>query len=173
MRYNIPAVLPEVINFGSEDYEYSWKIFGDEALGGKSKAQITQNDHTLKISGNIVNINNTAFACLRSESLEHDLSDVKFIDVEMRSDGRPYAFELEYNHGWHEDKLGYMIYDGSQEWQTVRIPMSAFSKIRFKQIVDSNYNPDVLKNIYRFGFYVSDGIEGPFEFELKSISFIY
>ena len=173
MRFKHPSILPGLITLGIENYDYTWKTFGDQVLGGLSTAHIVQKDTSIKVTGFTINKHGKAFTCLRSQSLKHDLSNVIFIDIKIKTDGRPYAFELEYNHGWHEEKLGSMINTTAGQWHTVRVPMSSFNKVKFCEIIDSKYDPKILNNIYRFGFYVSDNIDGPYEFEVESIDFIY
>jgi hypothetical protein len=51
----------------------------------------------------------------------------------LKTDERPYVFEREYNEGWQNKKLGFMIYTLPYHWTTVQIPIAEFKHIKFKK----------------------------------------
>lgn len=173
MKQQSLSKRPEHIKFSNQDFDYTWKILSDELLGGKSNAIITQLENSLKVTGTIIKTHNTAFICLISNKVSLDLSQLSFIEIRIKTDGRPYGFQMEYNEGWQNDKLSYIMKTTSEIWQVIRFPASSFQNIDFKGISNSSYNPKILSHIYKFGFCVPQSSEGSFEFEIESISFKY
>lgn len=165
--------VPDLINLGTRDIKYSWNVFNDTALGGKSVGHITYYDDYICYFGEIININNTGFSRLQSNKLEYNLSKIQEIHLKIKSDGRPYAFEMEFNHGWQHEKLGQLFQSSRKdEWETVILKITDFKVVKFKEVIGSSYNSKLLRKILRFNFYVAEKIEGPFKLEIASISFI-
>jgi hypothetical protein len=92
-------LIPTEIAFGSNQYRYRWLPFDDTATGGKSTSKSEVHQDHLTYSGIIRNINNSAWSCLRSNKIDQDVSTHNCIEIKLKTDGRPYAFEMEYNEG--------------------------------------------------------------------------
>lgn len=170
---HFPTIIPRLINFGEEEHKFTWTVFCDSIIGGTSHGQITFYDNHLSFNGEITNINNTGFCCLRLEKMALQLTNLKEIQLTVKTDARPYVYEIEYNQGWHEEKLGQMFTSTPEVWQTVILPIENFKVMKFKKIIDQKCDFRVLNHIFRFGIHVAEKIKGPFKFEISGIKFIY
>jgi hypothetical protein len=165
-------LIPTEIAFGSNQYRYRWLPFDDTATGGKSTSKSEVHQDHLTYSGIIRNINNSAWSCLRSNKIDQDVSTHNCIEIKLKTDGRPYAFEMEYNEGWQNEKLGFMIHTLPYHWTTVQLPIAEFKHVKLRQILDKELDRSVLNHILRYNFHVAEGITGPFRLEIESIKFL-
>ncbi|WP_213523647.1 CIA30 family protein [Nonlabens sp.] len=163
---------PKEIFFGMNQYRYRWITFNDTLTGGKSTSKLEQQQDWITYSGIIRNINNSAWSCMRSNKIEQDLSDYSLIEIKLKTDGRPYAFEIEYNEGWQNEKLVSMIYTLPHHWTTVQLPIHQFKHAKLRQILDKKLDESVLNHVLRYNFHVAEEITGPFQLDIECIRFI-
>lgn len=164
-------LIPTEITFGRNQYRFRWLPFNDTATGGKSTSKLELHHDRIAFSGIIRNINNSAWSCLRSNKIDQDLSTHTFIEIKLKTDGRPYAFEMEYNEGWQNEKLFFMIHTLPFHWTTIQIPIAEFKHVKFRQVLDKELDTSVLKHILRYNFHVAEEITGPFQLEIEYIKF--
>lgn len=167
----INKLVPTEITFGKEQLRYQWLPFDDRVTGGKSTSIIEQHDNHITYSGTIRNINSSAWSCIRSNRIDQDLSKYTSIEISLKTDGRPYAFEIEYNEGWQHEKIGFMVHTLPDKWTTVHFPIADFQHVKFGEIVSHEVDLTVLKHILRYNFYVAEKIVGDFKLEVASIKF--
>ncbi|WP_124980587.1 CIA30 family protein [Nonlabens xiamenensis] len=164
-------ITPEEIKFGRQELRYQWLPFDDKVTGGRSTSIVEQHENHTTYSGEIRHINNSAWSCLRSNKVIQDLSKYTSIEIKLKTDGRPYAFEMEYNEGWQHEKIGFLIRTLPNEWTTVHFPIADFQHSIFGEIQDKPVDLSVLDNILRYNFYVAERITGPFRLEIEYIKF--
>jgi hypothetical protein len=165
-------LIPTEITFGTSQYRYRWLTFNDTVTGGKSTSKLELHHDRVAYSGTIRNINNSAWSCLRSNKIDQDLSMYTLVEIRLKTDGRPYAFEMEYNEGWQNEKLGFMIYTLPYHWTTVQLPIAEFKHVKFRQILDKKLDSSILNQILRYNFHVAEEITGPFQLEIEYIRFL-
>lgn len=159
------------ILFNETELRYEWKSYTDAVTGGTSEAKLTFNDDYLTFHGNITKTTNGCWASLRSNTVLQNLTAYQGVEIKLKSDGRPYAFEMEYNVAWQDPKLGYMIITPANEWTVVRIPLKSFKTVQLNTLTKTSVDPSVFKSINRFNFFVAGKIIGPFELHLEYIKF--
>ena len=130
----------------------------------------------LPASGNVVK---SGYALARSKLLQpslfgstyHDVGDLNnALEVVCRGDGRTYVLNVRTDGLGPEDMFQAAIYTrGGPLWQRARVPFSDFllttmGYVQNEQVV---LNP---QKILTVGFLLSDGRDGPFQFDLKSIT---
>lgn len=164
-------LIPTEITFGTSQYRYRWLTFNDTLTGGKSTSKIELHHDRITYSGTIRNINNSAWSCLRSNKINQDLSTHSTVEIKLKTDGRPYTFEMEYNEGWQNEKLGFMIYTSAFHWTTLQLPIAEFKHIKLRQLLDKELDSSVLNHILRYNFHVAEEITGPFQLEIEYIKF--
>jgi hypothetical protein len=165
-------LIPTEINFGIHQYRYRWLTFDDKATGGKSTSELEYHHDRITYTGTIRNINNSAWSCMRSNKIDQDLSLYSLIEITLKTDGRPYAFEMEYNEGWQNEKLGYMIHTLAHHWTTVQLPIAEFKHVKLRKILDKELDTSVLNQVLRYNFHVAEEITGPFLLEIARIRFL-
>jgi hypothetical protein len=164
--------IPAEIAFGIHQYRYRWLPLDDKVTGGESTSKLELHHNRITYSGIIKNINNSAWSCMRSNKINQDLSTHTLVEIKLKTDGRPYAFEMEYNEGWQNEKLSFMIHTLPYHWTTVQLPIAEFKHIKFRQILDKELEKNVLSHISRYNFHVAEEITGPFQLEVEYIKFL-
>ncbi|WP_298956061.1 CIA30 family protein [uncultured Nonlabens sp.] len=167
----VNKLVPTEITFGKDQLRYQWLPFDDRVMGGKSSSIIEQHDDYITYRGIIRNINNSAWSCIRSNRIDQDLSPYTSIEIKLKTDGRPYVFEIEYNEGWQHEKIGFMIHTVPNNWTTVHFPIADFRRVKFGEMLPGEVDLSVLKHILRYNFFVAEAIVGEFKLEVESIKF--
>ncbi|ALM19780.1 hypothetical protein JCM19294_76 [Nonlabens tegetincola] len=169
----LEPLIPTEIKFGRNmEYRFKWTPLTDSLTGGKSTGKIIQHDHYVEFCGTIKSVNNSSWSMLRSHKLEQDLSEVKFIEIKLRTDGRPVAFEIEFNPGVQQEKYGYMIRMHKNTWKTIKLPINHFKRVLFHNIIPGEIDKENLKKVLRYNFYISDGIVGDYSIDVEYIKFL-
>jgi NADH dehydrogenase [ubiquinone] 1 alpha subcomplex assembly factor 1 len=164
-------LTPTKINFSKDEFRYQWMPFDDSVTGGKSTSTVEIQDNHIVYKGEIKNVNNSSWSSLRSNRIHQDLSNYNNVEIRLKTDGRPYAFEMEYNEGWQHEKIGFMIHTLPNNWTTIHFPFTDFQHVKLGEIVKKAVDLSVLKDILRYNFYVAEQITGPFHLEIEYIKF--
>jgi hypothetical protein len=127
------TLIPTEIAFGIGQYRYHWLPFYDKVTGGNSTSKLKLHRKRISYSGIIRNINNSAWSYMRSNKEVQDLSMHSLVEIKLKTDECPYVFEMEYNEGWQNEKLGFMIHTLPYHWTTVQLPIAEFKHIKFKK----------------------------------------
>ena len=80
-------------------------------------------------------VDENAWAGMRSKKEAHNLSDYKFIEIKIRTDGQPYHFQMEHDDAWEKDKLGITIDIVKNKWKTMHMEMADFNFIAFRNML--------------------------------------
>ncbi|MEM6783960.1 MAG: CIA30 family protein [Bacteroidota bacterium] len=156
-------------DFHEADLAERWIAVNDNVMGGRSTGGPTFTDSTLVFAG-ATNTTGGGFSSTRTPS-DYDLSGYDGIELRYRADGRTYEFDMQNG----ERDMGFAIAyrasfetEASEDWQTVRLPFSAFRATRFGQVVDDRQlDPATIQTL---GLYIFDGQDGPFEIEVDHIA---
>jgi hypothetical protein len=144
-----------------------WSIVNDGVMGGRSQGFVSIADGVLRFEGELVTDGGGFTSVRTNRSL--DLTGYDGLALRVRGNGR--RFEVEVfdgeRYGWRtvSRRAGFPT---SQEWQTVRVPFSALRDTVFGRPVSVDRVD--LSSIERIGFYILDGIDGPFWLEVGGIS---
>lgn len=171
MPDKIFKLIPTEITFGEDELRYKWNTLDDQLTGGKSSSRIKQSETFIRYSGTIRSINKSSWSCLRSNRIDQDLSKYKAVKLKINSDGRPYAFQIEFNEGWHDEKLSCVFQSLPNQWTTVHLKFEDFQHIKFTEKSTKILNHSVLNHVLRYNILVAENITGPFKLEIESITF--
>lgn len=159
------ATDTELFDFSSEDAG-DWGVVNDGVMGGRSKGYITIEDGSLRFSGELVT-RGGGFTSVRT-SKRVDLSEYDGLALRVRGNGR--VFEMEINdgrrYGWQTVSRR-APFETDESWREVRVPFSQLRATVFGRRVD--VPPVDLKEVERIGFYILDGIDGPFRLEVDRV----
>ena len=154
--------------FTFDDDDESWTIQNDGVMGGRSTGSYEIDGGTLTFTGDVV----TQGGGFTSVLIDHDadLSGTDGLELRVRGGGR--TFEVEVDDGTR-DSRGRQVsrratFDTTDDWQTVRVPWSAFETSVFGEPHDAA--PLDAEAIQAFGLYIIDGQDGPFRLEVDRIA---
>ncbi|MEL7167853.1 MAG: CIA30 family protein [Bacteroidota bacterium] len=158
-------------DFTEADAANRWTIVNDNVMGGRSVGGPTFTDSTVVFAGD-TNTRGGGFSSIRTSPGDYNLGAFEGIELRFRADGRTYEFEMYTG----ERAGGYLpvVYRASfkaqtdGEWETVRIPFTAFSASGFGRPLP-DYTLDPSRGQY-VGLFVYDGQDGPFRLEVDRIS---
>ena len=144
----------------------SWTIVNDGVMGGRSKGYSRISDGTLRFDGTLVT-RGGGFTSVRTDK-RVDLSGFDGLEMRVRGNGR--SFEVEINdgqrYGWR-DVSRRIPFDTEEAWRVVRV---AFSEVRSTVFGEPVTVPEIdLASVEQIGFYILDGIDGPFWLEVDSV----
>lgn len=151
----------------SDPNEVGWQVVNDGVMGGRSKGHVEIEDGRLRFSGTLVT-RGGGFTSIRTPQTL-DLSGFQGLELRVRGNGR--TFEVEVNdgrrYGWRSVSRR-APFETDTGWRTVRVPFPALRATVFGRRVD--VPPVQLDRVERIGFYILDGVDGPFELEVDSVS---
>jgi len=155
----------ELFDF-TDTAERDWTIVNDGVMGGRSQGYVSIADGVLRFEGELVT-QGGGFTSVRTNRT-FDLSGYDGLALRVRGIGR--RFEVEVfdgaRYGWRTVSRR-AAFPTSEQWQTVRVPFSALRATVFGRPV--SVDPVDLSSIERIGFYILDGIDGPFWLEVDRI----
>jgi len=166
-------ITPKEIIFGEEKKTLTWTTFTDEVVGGLSKGKLLRHEDFLEFSGSLFPSIDKGWAGMRSVHELHDLSSYKFIEIKIKTDGKPYHFQMEYDPSWQNDKLSTIIDIVSNQWKVMHIEMEAFQIYNTKTGF-LNRKPKLeenLKMIHRYNILSSSKNVSDFNFQIEYIKF--
>lgn len=143
-----------------------WAVVNDGVMGGRSKGYGRISAGILRFDGALVT-RGGGFTSVRTDK-RVDLS--RFDGLEMRVRGNGRTFEVEINdgqrYGWRNVSRR-IPFNTSEEWRDVRVP---FSDVRSTVFGEQVGVPEIdLESVEQFGFYILDGIDGPFWLEVDIV----
>jgi NADH dehydrogenase [ubiquinone] 1 alpha subcomplex assembly factor 1 len=171
MFKKVIKIIPSRISFGKDEPRFKWNTLDDKLTGGRSSSKIEKGESTIIYNGIIRGINNSSWSCLRSNKIDQDISSFSGVKIKLRSDGRPYAFQIEYNEAWQEVKLSCSFQTMPNQWNIVDLKFNDFEHIQFGDTSRKEINKSVLDHVLRYNFYVADKSTGPFSLEIDYIQF--
>jgi len=144
-----------------------WAIVNDGVMGGRSKGYRDIVDGVMRFDGTLV----TRGGGFTSVRTAHSVDLSGFDGLEMRVRGNGRSFEVEVNdgqrYGWRSVSRR-MPFDTSEDWRVVRAPFSDLRSTVFGEPVSV---PEIdLESVEQLGFYILDGIDGPFWLEVDRVS---
>ena len=150
----------------SDPRDGRWQVVNDGVMGGRSKGYVEIGDGRLQFSGTLVTRGGGFTSIRTSRSL--DLSAYQGLELRVRGNGRTFEVEVSdgQRYGWRNVSRR-APFETDAEWRTVRIPFSALRATVFGRRVD--VTPVQLNRVERLGFYILDGVDGPFELEVDSV----
>ncbi len=126
-------VKPKELIFDEYTNDNKWLTFTDEVIGGLSTGDALQHDNYVEFKGKLrPSYGKRGWCALRSPKGNHDLEDYKFIEIKIKTDGKPYHFQLEYDLAWQGEKLSTKIDIVSNQWKVMHIEMSDLKLFDFK-----------------------------------------
>lgn len=159
------------ILFNEKELIYDWKPYTDAVVGGTSTAHVKTRDGYVSFRGTINAISSASWASLRSNLVPQDLSLFTGVSLTIRTDGRPYDFEIEYNLAWQDPKAIYTIRPEANEWVTIKIPFANFYTSQLNNVISENVEASAFARVKRFNFCVAKKIVGDFRLDIESVSF--
>ena len=161
------ADTASLLLFDFEDASASrWSIVNDGVMGGRSQGYGRIAEGIMRFDGTLVT-RGGGFTSVRTVH-RADLSDFDGLEMRVRGNGR--RFEVEINDGrryrWRPVSRR-IPFDTSGQWRTVRV---SFSDLRSTVFGRSVSVPEIdLASIQQIGFYILDGIDGPFWLEVDRV----
>lgn len=146
--------------------ESNWTVVNDGVMGGRSKGYREISGGVLRFDGTLVT-RGGGFTSVRTPR-RVDLSGFDGLEMRVRGNGR--SFEVEVNdgrrYGWRNVSRR-IPFDTTEEWRTVRVRFSDVRSTVFGEPVTVSQID--LSSVERLGFYILDGIDGPFWLEVDSV----
>lgn len=166
-------IQPQEILFGSNRNNLSWTPFSDQVVGGFSKIALTTHEEHQEFSGSLKPILDNGWAGMRSVKELHDLSKYKFIEIKIKTDGRPYHLQLEHDPAWQADKLSAVIDIVANKWKVMHLEMESL-KIYNAYKGYSRRTPKITKAIslvQRYNILAASKTVTTFNFQIEYIKF--
>lgn len=166
-------ITPKEIFFDEKNRNLEWSAFTDQMIGGLSRGNIKQHEEHLEFSGNVRPVSDQAWAGMRSRSQAHNLSDYKFIELKIKTDGQPYHLQMEFEDAWQKDKLGIEIDIVKNQWKTMHLEMADFKTYNNREGF-LNKKPKltkVLPLIKRYNIMASSKYQIDFNFQIEYLKF--
>ncbi|MBL37207.1 MAG: hypothetical protein CMP07_02240 [Xanthomonadales bacterium] len=146
--------------------ESNWSVVNDGVMGGRSKGYREVAGGIMRFDGTLVTRGGGFTSVWTPRRV--DLSSFDGLEMRVRGNGRD--FEVEVNdglrYGWRNVSRR-IPFETTEEWRTVRVPFSDVRSTVFGEPV--NVAQIDLASVERFGFYILDGIDGPFWLEIDSV----
>ncbi|SCY07851.1 Complex I intermediate-associated protein 30 (CIA30) [Nonlabens sp. Hel1_33_55] len=167
------STKPDILLFGDQRENLTWSKYTDEVVGGLSKGEIIHHEEFLEFTGTLKPTLDHGWAGLRSKKEQHDLSDYKFIELKIKTDGQPYHFQLEHNPAWQEDKLSIEIDIVANKWRTMHLEMEDFKiyNTHTKYLTRKPKLNTILNAIKRYNILASSKNAADFNFQIEYIKF--
>ena len=143
-----------------------WYIQNDGVMGGRSKGNVDIADGTMTFDGTLVTRGGGFSSVLTEQPL--DVSDYEGVEVYARGNGRSFAFAL---HDGTRDR-GREIwwraeFTPGEEWAWHKVPFAQMKATAHGEPMrDASLN---LSSIATSGFYIIDGVDGPFRLEVQEV----
>ena len=148
----------------------NWRILLDGVMGGKSSgSRYAEGEHMI-FKGRI-NTDGGGFSSMRRQIAPGEIEGAASLDMRLKTDGRAYklTFRTDARH-WGRS-VSYQL-DIPQtpegEWTDVTLALDGFRTSVFGRTVRAK--PFDAKDVREMGIILADGIDGPFEFGLRSLT---
>jgi hypothetical protein len=163
----------------------TWHIVTDAAIKGSSRATIKIcEEHGIgqfaRFEGKLtkrVQANNepvlSGFAAAQRQLFEPhiELSEYAYVDITMRSDGRPYVLSLRVESmNPRERYQGVLAVDKASTWTTQRLPLANLLLTFNGRQSTSQRAIDGYAKLMSVGIFTADGVDGPFRLDIANIT---
>jgi len=168
---NAQRVDDVLVDFGKPDMQGRWWIVNDGVMGGISKSELVYSGEGTAIFRGYVSIeNNGGFASTRTEPKPLGVSNNHTgFQLRVRGDGKAYQFRVEARTQWGDVTYRYRFVTRAGEWMTIEVPFKQLQPVWRGRILN-NAPPASPRAMRQLGFMISDGQEGPFQFEFERIT---
>ena len=148
----------------------NWRVLLDGVMGGRSTGVRYAEDGAMTFKGEI-NTNGGGFSSLRRSMRPGMIGGAGSLDMRVKSDGRAYKLTFRTNASRWGRSVSYQL-DIPQtpkgKWTDLTLPLDGFRTSIFGRSVRAKpFDP---KDVREMGIILADGIDGPFEFNLKSLA---
>ena len=157
------------LNFANETEVESWFPILDGVMGGRSTgARFSENEH-MTFKG-MINTNGGGFSSLRRALTPGELEGAESLNLSLLQDGRAYRMTFRTNERFRGRPVSYQLaipQTSAGEWQEITLPLKGFRTSLFgRQVSAAQFDPAEVREI---GFIIADGIDGPFELNVRTI----
>lgn len=146
--------------------EARWQIVNDGVMGGRSKGQFVIDEGKLVFTGTLVT-RGGGFTSVRTNG-RINLEGYDGVELRVRGGGRTFDVAVGDDARLRGRNISRRApFQTGAEWTWVRVPFSTLGKTIFGRRVNA---PDInLATVNRIGFFIADGIDGPFQLEVDEI----
>lgn len=159
------------IDFGIGKSGSDWAVVNDVVMGGRSDSGALLTAGTIVFKGVLSLDNNGGFASLRSPLGLYDLSNFSTVEIRYRSSQRKFEMTLSDSRRFYRTNYKYPFADSGGEWQVAVFNLDDFEAYVMGRPKGEKITRDVLKDVVRIGFILSDKMEGAFELEIDYLLF--
>ena len=157
------------LNFANETEVENWFPILDGVMGGRSTgARFSENEH-MTFKG-MINTNGGGFSSLRRALTPGELEGAESLNLSLLQDGRSYRMTFRTNERFRGRPVSYQLaipQTSAGEWQEITLPLKGFRTSLFgRQVSAAQFDPAEVREI---GFIIADGIDGPFELNVRTI----
>ncbi len=148
----------------------NWRVLLDGVMGGRSTGVRYEEDGAMTFKGEI-NTNGGGFSSLRRPMRQGMIEGAESLTMRVKSDGRAYKLTFRTNASRWGRSVSYQLnipQTPKGEWTDVTLPLDGFRTSIFGRAVRAK--PFEPKAVREMGIILADGIDGPFEFNLKSLA---
>jgi NADH dehydrogenase [ubiquinone] 1 alpha subcomplex assembly factor 1 len=159
-----------LIDFSAAEEARLWRIVNDNVMGGRSLGTAGLVDGTVLFEG-ATNTNGGGFASIRRSMAPSAISATSdaFL-VSAKQDGRTYSLTARTEQRYRGRYVSYQAIIPPAEpgdWATLEIPFSAFVPTVFgRRVTAPDFEPSKITQI---GIIINDGLDGPFQLQVRSI----
>jgi NADH dehydrogenase [ubiquinone] 1 alpha subcomplex assembly factor 1 len=147
-----------------------WGPVDDRVMGGVSRSSIAPSgDGTAVFSGTVSKENSGGFASVRSGTLERAPELCEGVELRLLTDGKSYKVNLRTDDRFDGFQYQARIRCDGGAWSTVRIPFLEFTPVLRGRPV-AGVAPLEPANLSGVGLMISEGQEGSFRLEIRTIS---
>jgi len=156
-------------DFASQTEVENWFPILDGVMGGRSTgARFSENEH-MTFKG-MINTNGGGFSSLRRALSRRELKGAHSLNLSLRQDGRAYRMTFRTNERFLGRPVSYQLsipQSSSGVWQDIKLPLKGFRTSVFgREVPAAPFDPAEVREI---GFIIADGIDGPFELNIRTI----
>ena len=152
------------------DADSEVRISDDRVMGGVSRSRVEAATDGFVYTGTLSRDQGGGFVSMRIIDDRLDVRGAEGIELEVRGDGREYQLtayrnDIRLRAGSYRTR-----FRPSSEWSTIRLPFAAFGAMQMGQDVAGVPSLDGdLSRIHQVGILLTDGPEGPFTLEVRSL----
>ena len=156
-------------DFASQTEVENWFPILDGVMGGRSTGvRFSESEH-MTFKGKI-NTNGGGFSSLRRALTPGELEGADSLNLSLLQDGRAYRMTFRTNERFRGRLVSYQLsipQSSSGIWQDIKLPLKDFRTSVFgREVPAAPFDPAEVREI---GFIIADGIDGPFELNIRTI----
>ena len=167
-----PDDNPLLFDFSDSTSVDAWNAIDDRVMGGISHSCLRYDPAGHAVFEGTVSLEqNGGFASVRSSSGTRGKPGATFCVIEVRGDGKQFKLSLLTDDGF--DSLNYQasFAPATRDWQTVRLPLTAFrASFRGRNVPSAPaLDPSRIRQV---GFMVAGRQAGPFALDIRQIGLV-